>query len=179
MRRPIDNDGKGARQVPGATPAPAQISSAKPGDAAVLTDLAFAAKRLWGYPEHWIESWRDILTVTPAFIVSHETHVAKMGGRIVGFYALDKKESRLNLMHMWVLPECTRRGLGRLLFHHAIERTKALGFRELDIESDPNAEGFYLRLGARRVGVSVKELFGQRRELPVLIYDVMPRDIES
>jgi hypothetical protein len=38
------------------------IVRAKPEDAANLTGIAFAAKRHWGYPENWIESWRDLLT---------------------------------------------------------------------------------------------------------------------
>jgi len=49
-----------------------------------------------------------------------------------------------------------------------------LGFRSLKIESDPNAEDFYQRMGARHVGASVTELEGQRRELPVLIYEILP-----
>ena len=46
------------------------------------------------------------------------------------------------------------------------------GCRKLEIESDPNAEGFYQRLGARRVGVRTKDWDGQRRELPILIYEI-------
>jgi hypothetical protein len=65
-----------------------------------------------------------------------------------------------------------RECIGHSLFLHALERTKALGFRELEIESDPNAEGFYRRLGARRVGVSIHAVERQQRELPVLIYEV-------
>jgi hypothetical protein len=38
-------------------------------------------------------------------------------------------------------------GIGRSLFMHPVERAKSLGFQELEIESDPNAEGFYLRMG--------------------------------
>ena len=125
-----------------------QITRARPDDAATLTAIAFAAKRHWGYPERWLESWRDDLTVSPAFVDSHETYAAIIDGRTVGFYALRQKGDRLNLLHMWVLPDAMGRGVGRSLFLHAIERTKALGFGELEIESDPNAEGFYQRLGA-------------------------------
>lgn len=145
---------------------------AKQEDAARLTEIAFAAKRHWGYPERWMESWRDVLTVTPEFIAGHETHAAVVDGQMVGFYALLGKEGKLHLMHLWVLPHWMGRGVGRSLFHHALERRKALGFRELEIESDPNAEGFYFRLGARRVGVSIHTGEQQRRELPVLVYEI-------
>ena len=149
-----------------------QITTAKQDDAARLTDIAFAAKRHWGYPDDWMESWRDILTVRPEFIASHETFSAVVDGQLVGFYSLGQKDGRLDLLHLWVLPDWTGRGIGRSLFCHALERMRALGFRELQIESDPNAEGFYQRLGARRAGVSVQTVEQQRRELPILIYEV-------
>ncbi len=133
-----------------------QILRARPDDAATLTEIAFAAKRHWGYPERWIESWHDVLTVDPEFIVSHETYAAVIEGQTVGFYALGQKGDRVDLMHMWVLPNAMGRGVGRSLFLHALERTRVLGFRELEIESDPNAEGFYQHLGARRVGSSIR-----------------------
>jgi GNAT superfamily N-acetyltransferase len=148
------------------------IKAAKPEDAERLTEIAFAAKRHWGYPELWMESWRDLLTVSPEFIQSHETFLAVINGQSVGFYALGRNNGRADLLHLWVLPGWMGKGIGRSLFQHAIGRTKALGFRELEIESDPNAEGFYRRLGARRVDVRLHTLEQQRRELPVLIFEV-------
>jgi hypothetical protein len=65
------------------------IVKAKPDNAAMLTDIAFAAKRHWGYPEKWMKSWRDAFTVQPEFITSHETYTAILDGRTGGFYALD------------------------------------------------------------------------------------------
>ena len=149
-----------------------QILRAISDDAETLTEVAFAAKRHWGYPERWMERWRDLLTIRPEFIASHETYAAMVDGRIVGFYALARKESRLDLLHLWVRPDWMGRGVGRSLFHHALERAKALGFPELEIESDPNAAGFYERLGARRIGASTKEMDGQKRELPILVYEM-------
>jgi GNAT superfamily N-acetyltransferase len=86
--------------------------------------------------------------------------------------ALDRKDDRADLLHLWVLPDAMGRGVGRSLFIHALARTKGLGFRNLEIESDPNAESFYGRMGAHRVGASIKEVDGQRRELPILRYEI-------
>jgi GNAT superfamily N-acetyltransferase len=151
-----------------------QIARAKPEDAALLTQIAFAAKRHWGYPERWIETWRDALTVRPEFLATHETYAAILDGCTVGFYAMGRKGERFDLQHLWVLPEAMGRGVGRSLFLHALARTRELGCRELEIESDPNAEGFYEHMGARRVGTNIKELDGQSRELPILIYEISP-----
>ncbi|PYS84043.1 MAG: GNAT family N-acetyltransferase, partial [Acidobacteria bacterium] len=56
-----------------------QIRRAQPDEAAVLTEIAHAAKRHWGYPENWIEHWQDDLTITPDFIATNEMYVAING----------------------------------------------------------------------------------------------------
>ena len=74
------------------------IVGAKPEDTAVLTEIAFAAKRHWKYPESWIENWRELLTINPEFIASYETYAALVDGRTVGFYALAGTDDKLNLL---------------------------------------------------------------------------------
>lgn len=149
-----------------------QIVRAKPEDAGVLTEIAHAAKRHWGYPERWIESWRDTLTIRAEFIDAHLTYCAFEDGRAVGFYTLTNENDGLHLDHLWIEPRAMGSGIGRALFEHAVEQARRLGHRLLKIEADPNAEGFYTRMGARRVGETVTEIEGQRRELPCLLYEL-------
>jgi GNAT superfamily N-acetyltransferase len=148
-----------------------EIRRAKPEGAATLTEIAFAAKRHWGYPEHWIQGWKNILTIDADFIAKHETYTACMDEHAVGFYALIRWSNRASLEHLWVLPRVMGQGVGRALFSHAVQRAKALGVEAIKIESDPNAEKFYEHMGARRVGANVTEMEGQARTLPVLLYD--------
>jgi ribosomal protein S18 acetylase RimI-like enzyme len=149
-----------------------EILRADPADAAALTEIAHAAKRHWGYPERWIESWRDILTMRPQFIAENVTYCAKEDGRIIGFYLLTTENDGMHLDHLWISPHAMGRGIGRALFKHAIEQAKQLGYREMKIEADPNAAGFYERMGAERVGVSLTEIEGRPRELPLLLFAV-------
>ncbi|MGC9943620.1 MAG: GNAT family N-acetyltransferase [Verrucomicrobiota bacterium] len=148
------------------------IVRAKTEDAAALTNLAFAAKRHWGYPENWMENWRGLLTIQPELINRHETYAAILDGSIVGFYALGQKGPRMDLLHLWVLPGAMGRGIGSSLFKHAVERARKSGCRELEIESDPNAVGFYQRMGAICSGMSANELDGRNRQLPILSYGI-------
>ena len=71
-----------------------------------------------------------------------------------------------------LLPEYIGTGVGRVLFDHAVRRAAASGAEVLGLESDPNAEGFYRRMGARRVGEISYPKDGQRRTLPLLAVDV-------
>src|SRR5919199_4655177 len=142
-----------------------EIRRASPGDADPLTRIAFAAKRYWGYPERWIEQWSESLTITPGFVRRNEVYAAVVEGEIVGFYALVGEGQRIELEHLWVSPEHIGAGIGRALFDHAARRAASLGASSLGIEAEPNAEGFYRRMGARRVGEISYPLDGQRRTL--------------
>ena len=149
-----------------------QIVRAKPEDADALTQIAHAAKRHWGYPESWMETWRDILTMRPEFIAANVAYCAIENGSAVGFYLLTKEIDGIHLDHLWILPAAMHRGIGRSLFEHAVVQTRNLGFDAIKIEADPNAEGFYRRMGAQRVGVNVTESDGSRRQLPLLEFRI-------
>ena len=149
-----------------------EVRRAGPGDAGALGRVAFAAKGHWGYPEHWMELWRPGLEVSPAFVRDNEVYIAVSGGEAVGFYALVGAGRRLDLEHLWVLPARIGTGLGRRLFEHAMRRARELGARTVTIEADPNAEGFYRKMGARRAGENVYELEGKERALPVMAVEL-------
>ena len=149
-----------------------EVRRAGPGDAGALSRIAFAAKGHWGYPGRWMELWRPGLEVSPGFVRANEVHVAVSGGEPVGFYALVGVGRGLDLEHLWVLPPWIGTGLGRKLFEHAMRRAKELGARTVTIESDPNAEGFYQKMGAKRAGENVYEIEGQERVLPVMIVEL-------
>jgi ribosomal protein S18 acetylase RimI-like enzyme len=113
-----------------------------------------------------------VLTITPQFVSDHPVFVALDDGTIVGFYALDVDGSSGSLEHLWVLPQAIGRGVGRALWDHAMKELAGQGVRTLEITADPNAEGFYLRMGARRVGTKRYLLEGQERLLPLLAMDI-------
>jgi ribosomal protein S18 acetylase RimI-like enzyme len=148
------------------------IRRARPDESEALTRIAHAAKRHWGYPERWLGLWREALTVTPDFIERHEVYAALRGDEVLGFYALAGDGDKLELEHLWVAPEHIGGGIGRALLSHAISRAAARQATALEIAADPNAEGFYRRMGARRVGEVASEIEGQPRHLPLLVLDI-------
>lgn len=144
-----------------------QIRRAQPDEAEVLTDVAHAAKRHWNYPEAWIERWTVDLTITPGFIAENEVFVAMIDGEIGGCCALVLTETLAEIEHMWIRPEHMGSGIGRALFEHAKQRAEVRGARVLELSADPNAEGFYARMGAKRVGEIKAGMSGdESRALP-------------
>jgi GNAT superfamily N-acetyltransferase len=155
------------------------IRPAAPSEAEVLSGLALAGKRHWGYPEPWLEAWRGLLTITPEYLEAHVVACAEdEAGKVIGFYALERDGGRCRLEHLWLDPALIGRGLGLQLFEHAVRAARAMGAAELLIEADPNAEGFYLHMGAERVGETVSRLTGTGRVLPRLRY-ALPGMVEQ
>jgi GNAT superfamily N-acetyltransferase len=143
--------------------------SACSGDVESLTGLCRAAKAHWGYPAEWLAAWRDDLTITPEYIATGWVGVAEIAGETVGFYGLKLDQGVWYLEHLWLQPVWMGRGLGRKLFSEAVCAARACGATELRIKSDPNAEAFYLKLGAIRSHVETYWLLGTvRRDLPHL-----------
>lgn len=150
------------------------IVRAQAADAALLTRVALAAKRYWKYPESWMAQWTPLLTITPQYIEDNEVYALTAVQEIIGFYALAGNGTRLSLDHLWVAPAEIGKGYGRALMEHAIERSRQLGATSLEIEADPHAQGFYERMGARKVGDRATQVQGQPRLLPVLLLEIEP-----
>ncbi len=155
------------------------IRTARAEEADRLTEIAHAAKRHWNYPELWIRSWREDLTLTPHYVADNLVFAALGEGDSIarqmdakpglgGFYVLLPKDSIWQLEHLWVDPPNIGQGLGAQLLRHAIGLAKEGGAKGLEISSDPNAAGFYEHMGAQRIGeFEGSPLDGRPRLLPV------------
>ncbi|MCP5049188.1 MAG: GNAT family N-acetyltransferase, partial [bacterium] len=126
-----------------------KIRPAKPQEAEFLTELAMRSKAHWGYPETFMEACRAELSMTPEWIETHPVFVMDEGNTITGFYSLEEVAGgTVELGHLFIEPMRLRGGIGRQLVKHAIREARNLGFHTLQIQGDPNAEGFYLSCGA-------------------------------
>jgi len=141
-------------------------------EAATLTQIALDAKRHWGYPENWIKHWESDLTISPEFILKNHVYVAEEDGEIRGFYALCLADNNAELEHMWVTPAYIGTGIGKELFLDAMDRAATMNVNGVELTADPNAAGFYSRMGATQIGATDSEIEGQPRQLPRMKVDL-------
>ena len=136
-----------------------------------LVALVLRSKASWGYDE-------DFMTRFAATSVTRElvgprrvSLVALAGQREVGLAVVDDEGSRAWLEDLWVEPTLFTRGVGRALFAASLDVVRGWGRSILELESDPNAEGFYLAMGATRTATRPSSL-APDRPLPLLRYEL-------
>ncbi|MEU6114102.1 GNAT family N-acetyltransferase [Streptomyces sp. NPDC047117] len=129
------------------------IRPALPTEAETLSDLALRSKAHWGYDTAFLDACRDELAVGAHEVESRRATVAAdRDGNILGFTTLESEPPTGVLGMMFVEPHAMGQGIGRLLFDHVVATSRELGFTRLTIDADPNAEPFYLAMGAVRTG---------------------------
>jgi GNAT superfamily N-acetyltransferase len=147
------------------------VRPARRDEVGVLDDLAFRSKAHWGYDDGLMEGWRDELRVAPADLDAGRVLVATVDDALVGFATVTGDPPDAELEAMFVDPSSLRAGSGAQLFAAACNLARGLRCRRLLIESDPHAEGFYLRQGAVRIGDRASPSV-PGRTLPLLALDL-------
>lgn len=135
-----------------------RIRKAINGDQETLTELSFASKRYWQYPEHYYAVWQSELTITGSYLEQNSVYLIDNQAVTVGYYSMVLLEKSLVLQgqtlsrgywldHMFVLPEYIGTGLGRKLFAHLCTMCKTKKIRSVNLLADPYARGFYEKMG--------------------------------
>jgi GNAT superfamily N-acetyltransferase len=152
---------------PATTPTTPVLRRARPDEAATLTAIALRSKAHWGYDAAFMRAAVPELTITPELVEHSATHVADAAGDVLGFYVLSVEQGVPTLRDLWVEPRAIGTGVGAMLWRHMLGEARARGYAAVRIESDPYAEGFYSKMGARRVG-EVRSKIIEGRVLPLM-----------
>lgn len=126
------------------------VRETREDEAEALSDIRVHLKGHWRYSRETLEAWRPAMAVTTYYIRAATVRSIVVDGRLVSFYALEEEGGLLD--HLWLVPEVIGQGVGRFAFAHATEVAREIGMRTLLIISDADAAGFYLKMGAQKVG---------------------------
>jgi GNAT superfamily N-acetyltransferase len=147
------------------------LRRARPDEASILSDLALAAKGFWGYDHAFMEACRAELTFSPDDVARRHFVLADLGSVVVGFYSVDGEPPVGELGNMWVKPSEIGTGIGRIMWQHAMGAAAAAGFEYLEIGAEPNAVGFYRKMGAECIGQTASGSIPGRM-LPLMLVKV-------
>lgn len=126
-------------------------------DAARLKEIAVAAKAHWGYGLERVREWADHGGFTREALAPMELFVAESGGDTIAWASLQVNGETAWLEDLWVEPAWIGQGVGSRLFRAAAARARARGATAIEWEAEPNAHGFYEKMGGREVRTGTSE----------------------
>lgn len=99
------------------------IRPAKDTENGVLTNISFASKRYWNYPEEYFDVWRTELTITSDYINANIVFVAEVDEKVVGYFSIVEVQKDFFtgqvmvrkgfwLEHIFILPGFIGQGIG-------------------------------------------------------------------
>jgi predicted N-acetyltransferase YhbS len=145
---------------------PVTIRSPETEEAAILTKLILRSKAHWGYSEEFMKSVEKELTITGDYLKTAVVFVAEQKGNIVGIVGLSAKRDEMEFL--FVDPDFMGQGIGRLLWEKIADESRRLEIPSFKILSDPGAEPFYLKMGAKRIGMARSSV----RMLPLMEFSL-------
>jgi GNAT superfamily N-acetyltransferase len=116
-----------------------------------LREIAYAAKAHWGYDAQRVRHWADSIDLEDG----REILVAERDSALVAWASVIPGGETCVLEDMWVEPPAMGHGVGTELFQRAAARARELGASRMEWEAEPNAVGFYEKMGGRHVGERV------------------------
>ncbi|EOP27216.1 MULTISPECIES: GNAT family N-acetyltransferase [Bacillus] len=146
-----------------------QIREAALAEADELSELALHSKATWNYSEEFILSCKADLTITEEYIKYNFVYVLEKNNMKIGFFSFLRNENALDFLY--IHPRYKGKGYGKILWKFVIEKANELGIKRFTIDSDPNAKGYYLKMGAKLIGETPSTVC-KNRFLPLLQYDV-------
>jgi len=144
------------------------IREAKPQDAKIMSEIAVRSKAYWGYSQELLSSWKNELTMTSEFIEKGIGYVAELNGVMIGCWVREAIQSdELTKGFLFIEPQYIGSGCGRLLFDALKEGMRKKGIQSITFDADPNAVGFYLKMGGIKIG-EMDSTVVPGRKLPII-----------
>ncbi len=148
-----------------------QIKEASHKDISAMNDIVIAAKRHWGYSDEQMDLWLSGLLIDKTTFNDRKFWVLEHQQQIIGVASVSchsKNSNEYELEDCWILPKFMGIGAGKFLFDSIVGWLKQNNAKTLWIVADPNAEGFYRRMGAEFI--RMKPSVPKDRMIPVFKY---------
>ncbi|CAI2765724.1 GNAT family N-acetyltransferase [Flavobacterium collinsii] len=140
-----------------------RIEKANTTDSEILTQITKKSKAYWGYSAEQIQKWEVSLTISQDYIREHDVFKLVKDNVIIGYYSyLFEDGKNVKMDNLFILPEYIGKGFGKYLFLDFLNRMKEAEIQTIQLDSEPNAEGFYSKMGFVKIGAfetAIKDRF--------------------
>jgi GNAT superfamily N-acetyltransferase len=133
------------------------VRGVRADEGARLKEIAIAAKAHWGYELDKVREWANQGDFSAERLSELVVFVAEAEGEQIGWASLEPRPAAWWLEDLWIEPAWIGKGVGGQLFRHAARHAQRSGAAQLEWEAEPNAIGFYERMGGKYVRNSTSE----------------------
>lgn len=145
-----------------------EIRHAKVEESAAITELGLRSKAHWGYSQAFMDACRDEFVFSDDFILAGNVFVLEDAGQIQAYTTIEDSTSETaTLGNLFVEPSAIGKGYGAKLWQYIKGEAVKRGYTRLIVESDPNAQAFYEKMGMRHYADKASSIF-EGRFLPLL-----------
>jgi GNAT superfamily N-acetyltransferase len=148
-----------------------QLLAATAEHAELLSELAYRSEAYWGNDEEYMDQFRLHYNVTIKFILENPVRLLEENHSPVGFWGLITTESGWELEFFYIEARLIGKGYGRKLWDSLIGECGKIGVESFEFVTSPEAEQFYLKMGAKTIG-HVESLVRKGRIIPRLRYEL-------
>ena len=147
------------------------IRAGDPDEGARLKEIAISSKGHWGYEADRVRRWADEGDFSPGRLRQMTLFVAEAGSRAIGWSSVESMGDTCWLGDLWVEPDWIGSGVGGALFGAAAEHARSLGAKALEWEAEPNALGFYEKMGGHWLREGEPSSWGRRNAIMGIEFD--------
>lgn len=130
-----------------------------------VNELLYLSKSYWGYDNEFMEKFMKEYKITKSYIKKEQTFIIINQNDIIGFYSFSN--NYLELDNLFLHPNYIGTGKGKEVWKLCLETARKNKIKKFSIMSDPNAEGFYLKMGCQKIGEKLSKM---NRFTPLLKY---------
>jgi GNAT superfamily N-acetyltransferase len=122
-------------------------------DAELLSLTAKSSKKIWGYSDELMLLWKEDLEVAKDYIFENKVVKVYNLEKYVGFFAVKSLENEnAEIDHLWITPKNVKQNYGREIFQFIKSYVASIGSKKLTVIAEPNAKGFYEKMGGKIIG---------------------------
>jgi ribosomal protein S18 acetylase RimI-like enzyme len=148
------------------------IKKIQPDTIKLLNDIMKRSLAIWGYSPKEMEEVAKKLVITTEFMNKSVCYAVELGGLIKGFFCIEPSQSEeISNAKFYIEPDSIREGLGTMLWNQVIFELKNKEIKHFKFLVDKNAQGFYEKLGAVKVGEQRSEII-EKYMIPIMKYTI-------
>lgn len=123
------------------------LEKAGSDDLETLNKILFESKSLWGYDREFMTEFMKCFRITEKDIDNKTSWLLKIDNKNAGFVTLDFANPEL--VNFFIQPKFTGLGIGKFLWNEVIRLFSEKDIFDFKIWADPNANGFYEKMGSK------------------------------